>query len=59
MPGAETIDKALLSRTTQIHGEQISAKQMSSSEGSRCQEGNTNGAETPKGIPYQILGNIV
>lgn len=52
----EMIDKAL-SFTDRSDGNQASPREMSCSEGSRCQEGNTDEDEAPKGTPGQILGN--
>lgn len=46
----ERIDKAV-SFTDRSAGKQASSREMASAEWSRCQEGNTDGAEAPKRIP--------
>lgn len=50
----ETIDKAL-SFADSSDGNQASPREMSRSDGSRCQDGNTDGDEAPKRIPGRIL----
>lgn len=52
----ERIDKAV-SVTDRSDGNQASPREMASAERSRCQEGNTDGAEAPTRIPGRILGN--